>query len=451
MSTRILCGTLFQGIDEQVQSNCTVVVEGDEIAAVYPGERAPPADPTDTIIDFSNYFVSPGLIDVHTHLAYGNAKTEEDIDLYASMEFRAIRAMFFAQQVLASGYTSICAPGDSGMVSSAVRNAVDAGLFEGPRVSAAGPYITSRQGLTDWFPTWIGVPTTSIGRLVRNLDEAIEEVRRQVKDGVDAVKLALDGIHRRHNGEFVAAFNQTEVSAMVEEVHRLDRKVIVHARGREATLYAARAGVDLIFHASQIDDEGLEWVLRNKCAISPTLTLLRNSLDFAQPSDPFSAKGRDEPYGREFEDAVLSLDKVRKAGVPMPTGTDSGFAVTPYGEWHAREIEIYVKYLGFSPAAALRSATAVSAQMLRPKERVGVIAPGYKADLIAIDGNPLENISILMDREKLKGVMKGGALASTARTTYEPRRVSDFAMTAWNDLYTQERVRELGLMSQGRR
>ena len=136
----------------------------------------------------------PGLIDVHTHLAYGNAKSEEDIDLYQPMEFRALRGLFFAQKVVAAGYTSICAPGDAGQISLSVRNAINFGLFDGPRVTAAGRYLTTRQGLTDWYPTWIGVPDTSIGRLVTSKDEAIEEIRVQVKNGVDCIKLALDGV-----------------------------------------------------------------------------------------------------------------------------------------------------------------------------------------------------------------------------------------------------------------
>jgi hypothetical protein len=98
------------------------------------------------------------------------------------MEFRTLRGMFFAHQVLAAGFTSMAAPGGSGNLSTAIRDAIDAGLFEGPSITASGPYITSRQGLTDWYPTWIGVPSTSIGRLVRSRDEAIEEIRRQVAD-----------------------------------------------------------------------------------------------------------------------------------------------------------------------------------------------------------------------------------------------------------------------------
>src|SRR4029450_7912132 len=106
------------------------------------------------------------------------------------------------------------------------------------------------QGLTDWYPTWIGAPETSIGRLVNGNTEAVEEIRRQAKDGVDCVKIALDGIQRRENGELIAAFTQEETDVMVREIHRLGKKAVAHARGREATLYAARDGVDLLCRAN---------------------------------------------------------------------------------------------------------------------------------------------------------------------------------------------------------
>src|SRR6185312_9661215 len=131
-------------------------IENGLIEWVGPTSKATPAKSNDTVLDHSNSFALPGLIDLHTHLAYGNAKSEENIDLYAPMEFRALRAMFFAQQVVAAGYTSICSPGDAGRISPSVRDAIRAGLFPGPRVMAAGPYLTSRQGLADWYPSWIG-------------------------------------------------------------------------------------------------------------------------------------------------------------------------------------------------------------------------------------------------------------------------------------------------------
>src|SRR5919109_558463 len=272
MNTFVRCGSLFTGRDDEAQPDGMLVFDGDG-RIIYAGAEAgaPRRAKADRLIDHSGHFVMPGLIDVHTHLAYGNAKSEEDIDLYSPMEFRALRGMFFAQKVAAAGFTAICSPGDAGQISLSIRNAIRAGLFDGPRVMAAGRYLTTHQGLTDWYPTWIGAPETSIGKLVSNIAEAVEEIRRQVKDGVDCMKIALDGIQRRDNGELVAAFTQEETDIMVREIHRLGKKAIAHARGREATLYAARSGVDLIFHANHLDDECIAAMLQTGSMIARTL------------------------------------------------------------------------------------------------------------------------------------------------------------------------------------
>ena len=256
MKTFVRCGRLFTAQEDEATKNAALVYdEAGRIVYAGPEKGAPKPGKSDRTIDHSGQFVMPGLIDVHTHLAYGNAKTEEDIDLYAPLEFRALRGMFFAQKVAAAGYTAICSPGDAGQVSLSIRNAIEAGLFEGPRVMAAGPYITSHQGLTDWYPTWIGAPTTSIGRLVTTVADAVEEIRWQVKNGVDCIKIAMDGIQRRPDGELIAAFTQEETDIMVRETHRMGKKAVAHAGGREATLYSARAGMDLIFHGFDLDDE----------------------------------------------------------------------------------------------------------------------------------------------------------------------------------------------------
>ena len=385
----------------------------------------------------------PGLIDVHTHLAYGNAKSEEDIDLYQPMEFRALRALFFAQKVVAAGYTSICAPGDAGQISLSVRNAINFGLFDGPRVTAAGRYLTTRQGLTDWYPTWIGVPDTSIGRLVTSKDEAIEEIRVQVKNGVDCIKLALDGIQTREDGDLIAAFTQDETTTMVTEAHRLGRKVVAHARGKEAVLYAATAGIDLIFHATYLDDACIEAMLKSGSAIGPTMTFQRNIIDFTQPHEPAALKGRPAHVEREYAIACENMQKARQAGVPMMTGTDSGFAVTPYGEWHALELEIFVRDLGFTPAEALRCATSVTARFMNHGSKIGVLEPGRFADFIAVDGSPLENIAILQDKTHIRHVHIGGKRMQIPDRSYDPRQVTDRSLSNWTELYTQERVRAL--------
>ena len=445
MNTYVRCGQLFTGNSDDAVAGQTLIFDEDGILTYAgPEVAAPRRAGNDRTLDYSGYFVMPGLIDVHTHLAYGNAKSEEDIDLYSPLEFRALRGLFFAQKCAAAGFTALCSPGDAGQISLSIRNAIRAGLFEGPRIMAAGRYVTTHQGLTDWYPTWIGAPETSIGKLVTNLAEAIEEIRRQVKDGVDCIKVALDGIQCRDNGELVAAFNQEETDAMVRETHRLGKKVVVHARGREATLYAARSGVDLVFHANYLDDECIAAMLANGCALCPTLTQPKNVIEFTQPHEPAGQRGRPDAARRGYEIGVANWKKAYAAGIPMMTGTDTGFAVTPYGEWNARELELFVDDLGFTPAAALRAATEVNARFMTQGERLGVIEPGRSADFLALDFSPLEDIGLLQDKSHIRAVHIAGRKFEVADRGYDPRQVTDFALSNWTELYTRERVAELG-------
>jgi len=444
MKTFVRCGQLFTGEEDKALEGGVLVYDGEgRITYAGPDKGAPKPGKSDRAIDHSAQFVMPGLIDVHTHLAYGNAKTEEDIDLYSPLEFRTLRGMFFAQKCLAAGYTALCSPGDAGQISLSIRNAIEAGLFDGPRVMAAGPYITSHQGLTDWYPTWIGAPTTSIGRLVTTVAEAIEEIRVQVKNGVDCVKIAMDGIQRRPDGELIAAFTQEETDAMVREIHRQGKRAVAHAVGREATLYSARAGIDLIFHGFFSDGECIAAMKKSGSMLCPTLTQPKNVIEFTQPHEPAGQKGRPDATRRRYEIGCANLKKAVKAGIPFLTGTDSGFAVTPYGEWHARELELFVDDLGFSNAGALRAATQVNARFMSRGDEIGVLAPGRLADFTAWDGSPLADIGILQDRRRLRGVYLAGREMKIEDRPYDPRQVTDFSLNNWTDLYTQARVAEL--------
>ncbi|HVH80240.1 MAG TPA: amidohydrolase family protein, partial [Stellaceae bacterium] len=144
-----------------------------------------------------------------------------------------------------------------------------------------------------------------------------------------------------------------------------------------------------------------------------------------------------------YKTGCANLKKAKKAGIPFLTGTDSGFAVTPYGEWHARELELFVDDLGFSKAAALRAATEVNARFMSQGDEIGVLEPGRFADFVAWDGSPLADIGILQDKRRLRGVYKAGQVLKIADRPYDPRKVTDFSLANWTDLYTQARVAEL--------
>ena len=231
----------------------------------------------------------------------------------------------------------------------------------------------------------------------------------------------------------------------MRETHRLGRKAISHSVGREATLYAARAGVDLIFHGFDLDAECIAAMKQSGSMLCPTLTHPRNVIDFTQPHEPAAQKGRIEATEARYRIGIANLKKAVAAGIPFLTGTDTGFAVTPYGEWHAKELELFVADLGFSPAAALRAATEVNARFMRCGDEIGVLEPGRAADFIVWDGSPLADIRLLQDRRRLRAVYIGGRKLELADRPYDPRRVTDFSLANWTDLYTQARVAELGI------
>jgi len=437
MRTILFCGWLFTGTDSYAARDQAIVIEGTRLCYVGPRQALPAPAEGDRVIDHSRHFVMPGLSDLHTHLSYGNARSEEEVDLYPGLEYRAIRALAAAQRMLKAGYTALLDPACSGLVTPALRDALFVGMFAGPRVTSAGQAITSRQGLYDYYPSWIGAPACSTGRLVQSLPDAIEAIRDQTKSNVDIIKIAMDGIQGGNSGGLFAAFTQEETTAMVREAHRIGRRVAVHVRGREGALYAARAGVDILYHASRIDEEGIRAAAGEGCSICPSLMLLVNNIEYAQPDDP-SYDWWPNIQRRELAAASVSLRRAYEAGIPFLSGSETGFAVTPYGEFCARELPVMMRYLGIEAPEMLRMATSGNRRMLRGGQDFDSLAPGKLADFVVFDGNPLKDMAQLEERERFVEIWMNGALVALPDMPAEiPRHPSEASQGMWNRVYTR--------------
>ncbi|WP_235183539.1 amidohydrolase family protein [Bordetella bronchiseptica] len=214
-----------------------------------------------------------------------------------------------------------------------------------------------------------------------------------------------------------SAFTYEEFKIIADETHRLGRLCSVHARSRDAALYAAQAGFDNLFHASYIDDEGIEACLKNGCVITPTLTLLVNLVEAKQSHAGASSA---QAFRQEIEAASVNLRRAYDAGVPLLAGSESGWSPVPYGHWHAREMEIFVKLLGLTPLQAIHANTLACTRLLaRHGHEVGKLEAGRLADVLVLPGNPLEDITLLQRPSRFDYIFKGGTPVD--RTAPAPR------------------------------
>lgn len=411
--------------DQTVIDRGCIVVEDDRIAWVGRSDAVPEEYAVNGYeeVDTTGTTVMPGLVDGHMHISFGEAESEEELSIYTPAEYRAIRASVDAEKVLMAGVTSSCDPGGPYSVAIAVRDAVEGGLVQGPRMACAGKQITTQQGIADGFPSWIGVPESSFGALVRNRDELLQEIRDEVKDGVNLIKIAGSG----NSSDEYASFRLEELELAVDEAHRLGRPVTIHARSRQSVEYAAKAGVDWIMHASYMDRPTLQMVLEKDIPLLPALTLLVNTLE-ANRAD--LSPGLRDRFKRELDAAAVILSEAHRNGATLVGGSESGFAMTPYGEWHAREMELFVDLLGMSHFEALLSMTRNSAITLpQHAARIGTLTPGKYADLLVVEGKPDEDVTILQDRTRIRSVVKAGRTVSPWRPASVPRRKHPFEKT----------------------
>jgi imidazolonepropionase-like amidohydrolase len=374
-----------------------VLVQGDHIAAVGSTVRHP-ADAQ--VIDLGESTLMPGLIDAHVHL-FLHPGAEDMQTIEESVPQRTVTAVLQARDDLMAGYTAERDMGTEGAGSAdtAVRNAINEGRIPGPRLRISGNAISILGGHEDAMHFNPAQHVLSNATYANNVDELVAVIREQVKEGSDFVKIYQTGADSLRDGKLHTPYQYSEaqLAAAVQEAARTGRRVAVHATGEPGALYAAQAGVESVDHAFQISDETMRIMREKQIPAVPTFTIQEY---FAQHAE------NPEVARREQEMLDLHAQEFRKqlaAGVPMAVGSDVG--PFPHGT-QARELVLMVKY-GMMPLAVLQADMLNGAKLLGWEGKIGALKPGYWADVIAVPGNPLDDITAV---QHVSFVMKAGVI-----------------------------------------
>lgn len=391
---------LFDGSSDAIRENAFVVVSGGKIESI---DAAPPQGVT--VLELGDATLMPGWIDAHVHLT-GESGENWYRDFFDSTmrqpAEQAHYAAMYARRVLEAGFTTVRNVGASDYVDVGLRNAINAGIVPGPRMLVAVHAIgaTGGHGDNDPIPPGRTHQLGPIDGVCNGADECRAAVRYQIKYGADVIKfMPSGGVLSLSDPVDAPELSQAEMNAIVEEAHHWGRKAAAHCHGDSAAKMAIEAGADSIEHGSFLKPDTLAKMREKGVVLVPTLLAgewTGGKIDKFPPAIATKARAALAARSDMFRSAL-------KAGVKIAFGTDS--AVSPHG-MNAREFSLMTG-LGMTPAAALRSATSVAAALLGVDDRLGTIAPGKLADLVAVSGNPLSDIRAT---EHVVFVMKDGAV-----------------------------------------
>jgi len=374
-----------------------VLVDGEKIVEVGSAVKHPAGA---EVIDLGDRTLLPGLIDAHVHL-FLHPGAEDLQTVKESVPQRTIQAVLAARDDLMAGFTTERDMGTEGAGSAdtAVRDAIDEGLVPGPRMRMSGNAINilgGHEDAIDFNPEQHVLPNATYAN---NKDELVAVMRQQYKEGADFTKIYETGPDTVRDGRFhtVYQYTEAELSAAVAEAARVGKRVAVHATGEPGTLFAAQAGVASIDHANQLGDETMRLMREKEIYAVPTFTIFEYFAEHAET--PARAAHEHEMLDLKVED----FRKQVAAGVPMAVGSDVG--PFPHGT-QAREFALMVKY-GMTPLAVMQADLLHGAKLLGWEGQIGALEPGYLGDVIAVSGDPLQDISVLGN---VSFVMKGGVV-----------------------------------------
>lgn len=401
----IRAGQLIDTKSGKVLKNQTIIIESGVIRAVGTDVAIPAGA---EVIDLSGMTVLPGLIDSHTHLT-GQSDENYYERFRKSFVDAAIYAPTLAKRTLDAGFTTCRDLGSSGFVDVALRNAINEGKVPGPRLLVAGYYISSTGGHGDMvgFSPWLDsrYPAEMTG-IADGVDAVRQKVRYLVKNGADVIKMGAGaGVLSEEDSVGAPQYSQEEMNAIVDEARRWGRKTCAHAHGTEAIKMAIRAGVASVEHGSFVDDEGIALMLRQGTYLVADIYNDDYILaEFSRLGYPAKIIEKERLVGQTQRE---NFRKAVRAGVKVAYGTDAG--VYPHGG-NAKQFAHMVRW-GMTPMMAIQSATVNAADLLGLGEKIGSIEVGKEADIVAVEGDPLADVSVL--ETKMRFVMRSGVVYRT--------------------------------------
>ena len=438
-------GVVIDGTGAQVFA-ADVLIRGERIVAVGTAidDQIDPSIALETI-DATGCRVMPGLIDSHCHISFDQPSSNDELFFHRRNGLSALVASVNARKVLRAGFTGFFDADCVFDVGVDLRDAIEGGVIPGPRMTTGGNVLINCVGGTAarLLPDH---GTRGYARIVHTSDDIVTEIHRQIKSGADWIKVHVSGLPIRphgHQGE-IQTWSLDELRLVCDTAHNLGVPVVGHCRNASSTRDAAKAGFDMILHATYMDEEALEAVVAANVPLVPTFTFQANLADFGEAlgSDAYLR----EVFRKEITDSAGRLRQAFDAGVPMLTGSESGFSLTPYGDWHYRELDIFVEYLGMTPLQAINCATEQGARSLRLDGQLGCIKPGYLADVLVFDGEPDQDVVQLADRHRFKHIFKGGQAVDLSAPIPERWDIPGWRVSEFSErILSRELVASMGM------